>query len=111
MIIIYQTTKATLLKVITSLLLILYFSGDSSEYRINGVHVTLAKYLEELEKIGIVTKARNCLVFQVNANRYSISTHTVYGTCLEISTAKHENMLKSVSLKIFVYARESGNGL
>uniref|UniRef100_A0A7N6FM43 SMC hinge domain-containing protein n=1 Tax=Anabas testudineus TaxID=64144 RepID=A0A7N6FM43_ANATE len=41
-------------------------AGDSSEYRINGVHVTLAKYLEELEKIGIVTKARNCLVFQVN---------------------------------------------
>ncbi|XP_062276792.1 structural maintenance of chromosomes protein 1B [Scomber scombrus] len=39
-------------------------SGDSSEYRINGVHVTLAKYLEELEKIGIVTRARNCLVFQ-----------------------------------------------
>ncbi|XP_075945914.1 structural maintenance of chromosomes protein 1B [Anarhichas minor] len=39
-------------------------SGDSSEYRINGIHVTLAKYIEELEKIGIVTKARNCLVFQ-----------------------------------------------
>ncbi|XP_044213194.1 structural maintenance of chromosomes protein 1B isoform X1 [Thunnus albacares] len=39
-------------------------SGDSSEYRVNGVHVTLAKYMEELEKIGIVTKARNCLVFQ-----------------------------------------------
>ncbi|KAK5866917.1 hypothetical protein PBY51_011450 [Eleginops maclovinus] len=38
--------------------------GDSSEYRINGVHVSLAKYLEALEKIGIVTKARNCLVFQ-----------------------------------------------
>ncbi|KAK2842674.1 hypothetical protein Q5P01_012874 [Channa striata] len=39
-------------------------TGDSSEYRINGSHVTLAKYLEELEKIGIVTKAQNCLVFQ-----------------------------------------------
>ncbi|XP_022611922.1 structural maintenance of chromosomes protein 1B-like [Seriola dumerili] len=39
-------------------------TGDSSEYCINGVHVTLAKYVEELEKIGIVTKARNCLVFQ-----------------------------------------------
>ncbi|XP_010774954.1 structural maintenance of chromosomes protein 1A-like, partial [Notothenia coriiceps] len=38
--------------------------GNSSEYRINGVHVSLAKYLEELQKIGIVTKARNCLVFQ-----------------------------------------------
>uniref|UniRef100_A0A3B4WTE0 Structural maintenance of chromosomes protein 1B-like n=1 Tax=Seriola lalandi dorsalis TaxID=1841481 RepID=A0A3B4WTE0_SERLL len=42
-------------------------TGDSSEYRINGVHVTLAKYVEELEKIGIVTKARNCLVFQVKS--------------------------------------------
>uniref|UniRef100_A0A667Y4J8 Structural maintenance of chromosomes protein 1B-like n=1 Tax=Myripristis murdjan TaxID=586833 RepID=A0A667Y4J8_9TELE len=41
-------------------------SGDSSEYRVNAIHVTLAKYLEELEKIGIITKARNCLVFQVN---------------------------------------------
>ncbi|KAM6973344.1 structural maintenance of chromosomes protein 1B [Aplochiton taeniatus] len=39
-------------------------SGDSSEYRINGKHVTLVKYTDELEKIGIVTKARNCLVFQ-----------------------------------------------
>ncbi|KAK0150277.1 Structural maintenance of chromosomes protein 1B [Merluccius polli] len=39
-------------------------SGDSSEYYVNGVHVTLANYKKELEKIGIVTKARNCLVFQ-----------------------------------------------
>jgi len=39
--------------------------GDSSEYRINGVHVTFATYIEELQKIGIVTKAQNCLVFQV----------------------------------------------
>uniref|UniRef100_A0A8D3CQN5 Structural maintenance of chromosomes protein n=1 Tax=Scophthalmus maximus TaxID=52904 RepID=A0A8D3CQN5_SCOMX len=39
-------------------------TGNSSEYRIDGVHVTLAKYLEQLEKIGIVTKAQNCLVFQ-----------------------------------------------
>ncbi|XP_078112662.1 structural maintenance of chromosomes protein 1B isoform X1 [Sander vitreus] len=38
--------------------------GESSEYRINSVHVSLAKYMEELEKVGIVTKARNCLVFQ-----------------------------------------------
>ncbi|XP_037624678.1 structural maintenance of chromosomes protein 1B [Sebastes umbrosus] len=37
---------------------------NSSEYRINGVRVSLAKYLEELEKIGVVTKARNCVVFQ-----------------------------------------------
>ncbi|XP_032378601.1 structural maintenance of chromosomes protein 1B [Etheostoma spectabile] len=38
--------------------------GESSEYCINGVHVSFAKYMEELEKVGIVTKARNCLVFQ-----------------------------------------------
>ncbi|XP_068459885.1 structural maintenance of chromosomes protein 1B [Clinocottus analis] len=38
--------------------------GDASEYRINGVVVRLTKYIEELEKIDIVTKARNCLVFQ-----------------------------------------------
>ncbi|KAL7862605.1 hypothetical protein SRHO_G00115890 [Serrasalmus rhombeus] len=39
-------------------------SGESSEYRVNGRQVTLAKYTGELEKIGIVVKARNCLVFQ-----------------------------------------------
>ncbi|KAL0968626.1 hypothetical protein UPYG_G00269310 [Umbra pygmaea] len=39
-------------------------SGDSSEYHVNGRQITLAKYTEELEKIGIVTKARNCLIFQ-----------------------------------------------
>ncbi|XP_034735196.1 structural maintenance of chromosomes protein 1B [Etheostoma cragini] len=38
--------------------------GESSEFCINGVHVSFAKYMEELEKVGIVTKARNCLVFQ-----------------------------------------------
>lgn len=39
--------------------------GDSSEYRVNGKQVTLARYTVELEKIGIVAKTRNCLVFQV----------------------------------------------
>ncbi|XP_047453101.1 structural maintenance of chromosomes protein 1B [Mugil cephalus] len=39
-------------------------NGDSSEYRINDVHVSFAVYMEGLEKIGIVTKAQNCLVFQ-----------------------------------------------
>lgn len=49
-------------------------------YRINGSQVTLAKYLEALEKIGIVTKARNCLVFQVK-------------TVLKVSVDRHEIML------------------
>uniref|UniRef100_A0A671LU54 Structural maintenance of chromosomes protein 1B-like n=1 Tax=Sinocyclocheilus anshuiensis TaxID=1608454 RepID=A0A671LU54_9TELE len=39
-------------------------SGESSEYRVNGKQVTLAKYTGELEKIGIVVKAKNCLVYQ-----------------------------------------------
>ncbi|XP_051978683.1 structural maintenance of chromosomes protein 1B-like [Xyrauchen texanus] len=39
-------------------------SGDSSEYRVNGKQLTLAKYTGELEKIGIVVKAKNCLVYQ-----------------------------------------------
>ncbi|XP_067235482.1 structural maintenance of chromosomes protein 1B isoform X1 [Chanodichthys erythropterus] len=39
-------------------------SGESSEYRVNGKQMTLAKYTGELEKIGIVVKAKNCLVYQ-----------------------------------------------
>ncbi|XP_026884598.2 structural maintenance of chromosomes protein 1B isoform X3 [Electrophorus electricus] len=39
-------------------------SGEFSEYRVNGKQVTLAKYTEELQKIGIIVKTRNCLVFQ-----------------------------------------------
>ncbi|KAF4095027.1 hypothetical protein G5714_024105 [Onychostoma macrolepis] len=39
-------------------------SGESSEYRVNGKQITLAKYTGELEKIGIVVKAKNCLVYQ-----------------------------------------------
>ncbi|XP_043084772.1 structural maintenance of chromosomes protein 1B [Puntigrus tetrazona] len=39
-------------------------SGESSEYRVNGKQLTLAKYTGELEKIGVVVKAKNCLVYQ-----------------------------------------------
>ncbi|XP_037539213.1 structural maintenance of chromosomes protein 1B [Nematolebias whitei] len=39
-------------------------TGDSSSYHINDAHVTSATYIEELAKIGIVTKAQNYLVFQ-----------------------------------------------
>ncbi|KAK3564796.1 hypothetical protein QTP86_027827, partial [Hemibagrus guttatus] len=39
-------------------------SGESSEYRVNGRQVTPTRYTAELEKIGVVVKARNCLVFQ-----------------------------------------------
>lgn len=39
--------------------------GSSSEYRINNKVVGLPEYSEELEKLGILIKARNFLVFQV----------------------------------------------
>ncbi|XP_031753498.1 structural maintenance of chromosomes protein 1B isoform X2 [Xenopus tropicalis] len=38
--------------------------GDSSEYRIDGKPVGRSTYVMELERIGIIVKARNCLVFQ-----------------------------------------------
>ncbi|OCT88037.1 structural maintenance of chromosomes protein 1B [Xenopus laevis] len=38
--------------------------GESSEYRINDKPVGRSAYVLELEKIGIIVKARNCLVFQ-----------------------------------------------
>uniref|UniRef100_A0AAQ4S9J3 Structural maintenance of chromosomes protein 1A n=1 Tax=Gasterosteus aculeatus aculeatus TaxID=481459 RepID=A0AAQ4S9J3_GASAC len=41
--------------------------GSSSEYRINNKVVGLPEYSEELEKLGILIKARNFLVFQVKA--------------------------------------------
>lgn len=47
---------------------ILCFSGSSSEYRINNKVVGLPEYSEELEKLGILIKARNFLVFQVRLN-------------------------------------------
>uniref|UniRef100_A0A9J7XWS3 Structural maintenance of chromosomes protein 1A n=1 Tax=Cyprinus carpio carpio TaxID=630221 RepID=A0A9J7XWS3_CYPCA len=41
--------------------------GSSSEYRINNKVVGLSEYSDELEKLGILIKARNFLVFQVKA--------------------------------------------
>ncbi|KAM3924841.1 structural maintenance of chromosomes protein 1B [Leptodactylus fuscus] len=38
--------------------------GNSSEYRFNNNKVGREAYLLELENIGIIVKARNCLVFQ-----------------------------------------------
>lgn len=40
-------------------------AGSSSEYKINNRVVQLSEYSEELEKLGILIKARNFLVFQV----------------------------------------------
>lgn len=45
-----------------------WLSGSSSEYRINNKVVGLPEYSEELEKLGILIKARNFLVFQVRLN-------------------------------------------
>lgn len=45
---------------------VVFVSGSSSEYRINNKVVGLPEYSEELEKLGILIKARNFLVFQVS---------------------------------------------
>ncbi|XP_074128259.1 structural maintenance of chromosomes protein 1B isoform X2 [Sminthopsis crassicaudata] len=39
-------------------------SGGSSEYHFNDGPVSRSAYIAELEKMGIIVKARNCLVFQ-----------------------------------------------
>ncbi|XP_055506132.1 structural maintenance of chromosomes protein 1B-like isoform X1 [Leucoraja erinacea] len=38
--------------------------GNSSEFRLNDRAISRAEYANELEKIGILLKGRNCLVFQ-----------------------------------------------
>ncbi|XP_067855244.1 structural maintenance of chromosomes protein 1B-like [Heptranchias perlo] len=38
--------------------------GNSSEFRLNDRAISRAEYTSELEKIGILLKGRNCLVFQ-----------------------------------------------
>ncbi|KAG7257583.1 hypothetical protein CRUP_037398 [Coryphaenoides rupestris] len=48
--------------------------GNSSEYSVNGVSVSLAKYKKDLETIGVLTKARNCLVFQGAAESIAMET-------------------------------------
>ncbi|XP_029992400.1 structural maintenance of chromosomes protein 1B isoform X2 [Sphaeramia orbicularis] len=57
-------------------------SGDSSEYHINGEHVTHSKYMEELEKVNILAKAQNCLVFQ--AEKYQAVLDELYQKRLQL---------------------------
>uniref|UniRef100_A0A3B3R4P6 Structural maintenance of chromosomes 1B n=1 Tax=Paramormyrops kingsleyae TaxID=1676925 RepID=A0A3B3R4P6_9TELE len=38
--------------------------ADASEYRVSGKLVTFTEYTSALQKIGVLIKARNCLVFQ-----------------------------------------------
>ena len=39
--------------------------AGTSEYRVNGKAMTYEKYDEELKKLGLLTKSKNFLVFQV----------------------------------------------
>lgn len=48
------------------ILLLFLLSGSSSEFLFNDKPVSQSVYTAELEKIGIIVKARNCLVFQVS---------------------------------------------
>lgn len=40
--------------------------GSGSEFLVNDKIVSRSVYTKELEEIGIIARARNCLVFQVN---------------------------------------------
>ncbi|NP_001098324.1 meiosis-specific cohesin subunit SMC1 beta [Oryzias latipes] len=60
-------------------------TGVSTEWQINGVRVTLAKYIEELEKLSIMTKVQNCMVFQ----------GTVEVDCFEGSKGEDQNVGKA----------------
>lgn len=53
-------------------------TGASSEYRINNKVVGLPEYSEELEKLGILIKARNFLVFQVRLFAINIYTQLLF---------------------------------
>lgn len=46
--------------------------GGGSEFLVNGTVVNRSVYIKELDDIGILAKARNCLVFQVNVHYYLI---------------------------------------
>ncbi|XP_061469779.1 structural maintenance of chromosomes protein 1A-like isoform X2 [Rhineura floridana] len=58
-----STQCAAAVKKANSMLAIIR-KGSSSEYKINNKVVQLSEYSEELEKLGILIKARNFLVFQ-----------------------------------------------
>jgi len=49
-------------------------SNNTSEYRFNNEVVTVAEYEAELQKLNILARARNCLVFQVSFTSNSIAT-------------------------------------
>ena len=52
--------------------------GASSEYRIDNKVVSAIQYAERLEKIGILIKARNFLVFQVGFELHNEMLMLVY---------------------------------
>ncbi|XP_054588689.1 structural maintenance of chromosomes protein 1B isoform X2 [Nothobranchius furzeri] len=65
-------------------------TGDSSAYYINGAHVSYATYSQELEKIGIVTKAQNCLVFQGAVESIALKDPKERTKMLECMCQSHE---------------------
>uniref|UniRef100_A0A3B3HWV7 Structural maintenance of chromosomes 1B n=1 Tax=Oryzias latipes TaxID=8090 RepID=A0A3B3HWV7_ORYLA len=69
-------------------------TGVSTECQINGVRVTLAKYIEELEKLSIMTKVQNCMVFQVKFD------------CFEGSKGEDQNVGKHQSKAALLKAKE-----
>uniref|UniRef100_A0A671QGD8 Structural maintenance of chromosomes protein n=1 Tax=Sinocyclocheilus anshuiensis TaxID=1608454 RepID=A0A671QGD8_9TELE len=69
--IVFREVSNVVFRMLSCLLRIIHFPafclscvGSSSEYRINNKVVGLSEYSDELEKLGILIKARNFLVFQ-----------------------------------------------
>lgn len=54
----------------------LFILGGCSEFHFGDKPVSRSAYVAQLEKIGIIVKAQNCLVFQVSSYTY------LFGLCL-----------------------------
>ncbi len=86
-----------------------YVSGSSSEYRINNKVVGLSDYSEELEKLGILIKARNFLVFQVYMHmtsccfqyyrKYKITWWDIWSQCNRFCNFVVQGAVESIAMK------------
>merc|ERR1711860_133733 len=66
--------------------------GNSNEYRIDGQTVTASQYTESLEKIGVLIKAKNFLVFQGTVESIAMKN-------AKERTAMFEDICKSGEMK------------
>ncbi|XP_057693922.1 structural maintenance of chromosomes protein 1B isoform X2 [Corythoichthys intestinalis] len=65
-------------------------SGNSSEYLINGHRNTFNGYTAALAKIGVITKAQNCLVFQGTVESIVLQNPIARGKLFELISQSNE---------------------